>query len=314
MTDIVYIDRLTGQRRIELIYGAKALELFYGDHFFSRLMKIGPLTLLAKYPFFSAFYGYLQKRAASKKKILPFIKKFDVDSSEFLEDTRSFSSFNDFFIRHLKPEARPIASGDDIAVMPADARYYFYQHIEKNTGFIVKGERLNLKELLQDSALAEEFTGGSLLIARLCPSDYHRFHFPCDCIPQETRFINGWLYSVNPLAIKKNVSIFVKNKRTVCELQTKQFGKVLYLEIGATNVGSIHQTYTPFVKQTKGTEKGYFEFGASSLILLFKKDAIQFDADLIEATKEGIEMRCLMGQRMGICKNPLSAETKLSST
>ena len=300
MTDIVYIDRVSGCRRAERVYGAKALELFYGDHFFSRVMKAGPLSLLVKHPFFSAFYGYLQKSTRSKKKIIPFIKKFEVDASEFLENAETFPTFNDFFIRRLKPEARPIAASEDIAVIPADARYYFYQNIEKHSGFIVKGETLNISELLQDSVLAEEYAEGSLLIARLCPSDYHRFHFPCDCVPGKTRFINGWLYSVNPLAIKENISIFWKNKRTLCELQTESFGKVLYLDIGATNVGSIHETYEPFVPQFKGAEKGYFEFGASSLILLFKKDTIRFDEDLVEATEKGIEIRCLMGQRMGV--------------
>jgi phosphatidylserine decarboxylase len=303
MTDIPYIDRLTGRQRIEKVYGASALQFLYGDHFFKRLVSSSILPLISRYPFFSAFYGYLQKRPSSKKKILPFIKKFEVDPSEFLEPISNFQSFNDFFIRKLNPSVRPIAQGDSIAVIPADARYYFYQDTGADLGFSVKGERLNLKTLLLNDPLAEEFEGGSLLIARLCPSDYHRFHFPCDCLPGETRFINGWLYSVNPIAVKKNISIFTQNKRTVCELESKTFGKILYVEIGATNVGSIHETYTPFIPQRKGDEKGYFEFGASSLILLFKKGTILFDPDLLYATQRGVEMRCLMGQRMGVFKN-----------
>ena len=146
-----------------------------------------------------------------------------------------------------------------------------------------------------------------MAIVRLCPSDYHRFHFPCDCVPGQTRLINGWLYSVNPLAIKNNLDIFTQNKRTLCELETNRFGKILYLEIGATNVGSIQQTYEPFEKQPKGAEKGYFEFGGSSLILLFAKGMIQFDQDLLDATEAGLEMRCLMGQQMGVAADSLTA-------
>lgn len=301
-TDIIYINRLTGKQEVEKVYGRRALELLYGNHWISRFIKPAILPLLARWPFFSAFYGYLQKQPSSKRKILPFIKEFDVNSDEFLHPISSFQSFNDFFIRRLKPASRPIASGKKIAVIPADGRYYFYSNISESEGFIVKGQKFDLSTLLDSEQLAAEYAGGSMVIARLCPSDYHRFHFPCSCLPGESRFINGWLYSVSPLAIKKDIEIFTKNKRTICELQTDDFGKVLYLEIGATNVGSIKQTYLPYTSQSKGNEKGYFEFGASSLILLFAKNTIQFDQDLLVATEQGLEIRCLMGQSLGCCR------------
>jgi phosphatidylserine decarboxylase len=302
MDDIIYIDRVSGQRAVEKVYGKRALEFLYGDRCLSRLGQWAFLPWLSQYPFISAAYGFLQKMSWSARKIVPFIKAYGIDEKEFLDSPQQFTSFNDFFIRKLKATARPIAPGAHVAIIPADARYYFYENIDANAGFIVKGEKLNLATLLQDAHLAERYVGGSLLVARLCPSDYHRFHFPVDCVPSQTRLINGWLYSVNPIAIKKDIAIFTKNKRTVCELDTEQFGKVLYLEIGATNVGSICETYTPFIPQLKGAEKGYFEFGASALILLFAKDCIQFDADLLAATEQGIEMRCLLGQQMGTAK------------
>lgn len=300
--DIVYINRLTGQKETEKVYGRRALELLYGDRALSRWLSPAVLPLLTRWPFFSAFYGRLQKRPSSVRKIEPFIKAFQLDPEEFLEPVSAFRSFNDFFIRRLKPEARPINFYEP-AIIPADARYFFYENIDEAEGFIVKGQKFDLRTLLQDDALAEEFSGGSMVIARLCPYDYHRFHFPCDCLPGETFFINGWLYSVNPVAIKRDIEIFTKNKRTLCLLGTPSFGRVLYLEIGATNVGSIHETYTPGKWQSKGAEKGYFEFGASSLILLFQKDTIEFDADLLAATKQGLEIRCLMGQGMGKVRN-----------
>ncbi|CUI17925.1 phosphatidylserine decarboxylase [Candidatus Protochlamydia naegleriophila] len=300
MADIVYIDRLTGQKQVEKVYKGKAIRLLYGNRWISHLLRPSLLPLLAKWPWFSSLYGALQKRRSSAKKIAPFVKAFDIDTAEFLLPISHFQSFNDFFIRRLKPEARPITPGASVAVMPADGRYYFYQDIDAVDGFIVKGKKFCLGALLGDKNLAKEYEGGGMTIVRLCPSDYHRFHFPCDCIPGQSHLINGWLYSVNPLAIKNNLDIFTQNKRTLCELQTSHFGKVLYLEIGATNVGSIRQTYEPFKEQAKGAEKGYFEFGGSSLILLFAKGAIQFDQDLLEATEAGLEMRCLMGQQMGV--------------
>jgi phosphatidylserine decarboxylase len=305
MTDIVYIDRQTGQKQIEKVYKARALKFFYGDSFWGRFVRPWLVPFLTKTPFFSVLYGYLQKRPASARQIQPFIETFAIDATEFLDPVSSFRSFNDFFIRRLKPEARPIAADAD-AIIPADGRYYFYPNIAHSEGFIVKGKKFNLEELLGNASLAQTYREGCMVLARLCPTDYHRFHFPCDCVPGPTHLINGWLASVNPIAVKKNVNILAQNKRTLCELQTVAFGRVLYLEVGATNVGSIRETYTPGQWQAKGAEKGYFEFGGSALILLFPKDSLAFEPDLLAATAQGLEIRCLMGQRMGkrLADNP----------
>lgn len=302
MEPLYYINRLTGKKEQERVYGASALKLIYGNDWISSLLGPFLLHALVKYPFFSALYGKWQMSGITKSKVKPFIEAFGVDENEFLEPTSSFQSFNDFFIRKLKPDARPIAPGDNVAVMPADGRYMFFQDISQVDGFFVKGEKFNLNSLLDESGLAEQYANGSMVMARLCPTDYHRFHFPCDCIPSDTKLINGWLYSVNPIAIKKDIEIFTKNKRTICKLVTKEFGRVLFLEIGATNVGSIIETYKPYEEQKKGAEKGYFSFGGSSLIVLFEAGRIEFDPDLIAATQSGLEMLCLMGQRLGISK------------
>ena len=138
-----------------------------------------------------------------------------------------------------------------------------------------------------------------MVIARLCPIDYHRFHFPFSCTPSKSTLLNGALFSVNPLALKKNIRIFSENKRSLTSLKTDKFGDVLFIEVGATCVGGIFQTYTPNQAVVKGQEKGYFSFGGSSLILLFEPGRIHFDADLIEASKKKIEIRGLLGQSMG---------------
>lgn len=299
MPDILYINRQTGLLETEKVYKEKALRLLYGESGIAHFLHSWFLPLLAKHDAFSRFIGWLQKRPSSAKRILPFITTFEIDPSEFLDPVSSYHCFNDFFIRKLKPDARPIHSDPCKAMIPADGRYYFYPNIEKCDGFLVKGKKFKLEALLASQALGEEFKEGSMVIARLCPSDYHRFHFPCDGLPGSSKLINGWLYSVNPLAVKQNIHIFTENKRTLCEFHTPLFGKMLYLEIGATTVGSIQQTYQPNEWQVKGEEKGYFEFGGSSLILLFAKQTIQFDADLVDATNQGIEIRCLTGQSMG---------------
>jgi len=297
--EITFIDRKTHQKCVEKVYGEAALKLLYGDDLIAKIIGIPLLHLLVKNPIFSRVYGFFQKCRWSRKKIKPFIKNFDIDPSEFLLPVDQFKSFNDFFIRKLKPQARPIEQDKNAAIIPADGRYLFYQNIAETDGFIVKGQKFNLETLLEDPSLAKKYAKGSMIIARLCPTDYHRFHFPADCVPSNAKMINGWLYSVNPIAIKKDIHIFTQNKRSITELDSELFGKILFLEIGATSVGSIHQTYTPFQSQMKGDEKGYFSFGASCLILLFEEGSLILDEDLLLATNKGYEMRCLMGQKLG---------------
>lgn len=295
MEKIIYIDRETGQKTEEKVYGQKALSFLYGKGFVAKFFSIFFLPLFCKVPFISKFYGFLQKTKKSKKKIVPFIKKFEMDISEFKKDVPSFASFNDFFIRELKKEARPISNSK--AILPADARYLFFQDISKLDHFFVKDARFDLSSFLNSKELADEYDGASMVFARLCPTDYHRFHFPIDCTPGDTKLINGSLYSVNPIALKKDLSILWQNKRVLTFLQSGLFGQVLFLEIGATCVGTIHQTYTPGGFYKKGEEKGYFSFGGSSLVMLFKKGKISFDKDLLD--KDGCEIKALFGQSMG---------------
>lgn len=299
MHSIQFINRNTKKLEEEKVYGEKAIRFLYSNK--SKLSTI-LCKLLANFSFFSHFYGFLQKRPSSKKKIKPFIKNYHIDVNEFLDPVDTFNSFNDFFIRKLKKEARPIAEGQSTAIIPADGRYLFYQNIDTADGFVVKGKKFTIEKLLNSQELAKTFAEGSLIIARLCPLDYHRFHFPIACTPLETHLINGPLYSVNPLAIKQNIEFLAENKRTYTLLKTKNYGTILYMEVGATSVGSIHQTYCPNKDVVKGQEKGYFSFGGSTLILLFEKDRIQFDQDLLEASKEHIEIYCKMGQSMGVLR------------
>lgn len=291
---IRYIDRKTKTVCEEKVYGEKPLSLLYGDSLLSKIFSLTLLPLIAHLPFFSNVYGLLQKRAKSHLKIDPFIQTYNIDRTEFV--TQNFRSFNDFFIRKLKPECRPIVGDPNIAVMPADGRYLVYPRFNS---FFVKGQEFSLFAFLNDPILARRFESGSMLIARLCPTDYHRFHFPCDGMPSPSRLINGPLYSVNPIALKKWISILSENKRMVTEIDTDRFGTILYVDIGATAVGTIRQTFTPDQRVKKGEEKGFFEFGGSCLVLLFEENRVAFDPDLVENTQRGFETFAKFGESMG---------------
>lgn len=299
MDPILFIDRQTGKTFEERVYFGEAVRFLYGRSFLSKIFGWPITYLISRFPLFSSLFGWWNNLSRTKKKVQPFIDRYSIDISEFKEPVGSFPSFNAFFIRKLSPESRPLAEGNDVAIIPADGRYLFYPNISQSDGFLVKGEKFHLTDLLQDEAQAQKYEQGTMVIARLCPTDYHRYHFPVNSTPGESKLINGYLYSVNPIAIKQDIAILTKNKRVICSLDSEEFGEVLFIEVGATNVGSINQTYTPRKTYRKGDEKGYFSFGASTLILLFEPNRIQLDGDLLEASAKKIEIRCLMGQRMG---------------
>lgn len=300
MNQVRYIDRKSQREEVEKIYGHVFIELLYGKNIFAQFFSLFFLPLFSKVPFLSKLYGWMQNSRWSKRKIEPFIRNFGVDSSEFVQPVSSFRSFNDFFIRKLKPESRSIAQGEKRAILPADGRYLVFPDISKADGFFVKGKKFDLKSLLGNASLAHKYARGSMVIARLCPTDYHRFHFPCDGMPEEPQLINGHLYSVNPIALKRSIDILTENKRALTLIHTPQFGTLLYIEVGATYVGSIHQTYEPGKPCKKGDEKGYFAFGGSCIILLFEPFRIAFDNDLLEASARHLETKALFGQSLGI--------------
>jgi phosphatidylserine decarboxylase len=291
---IQFHNRYTGELETENVYGGEWLQRIYGN-------PLGKLALHAfvKRAFFSRWYGRKMDGSASRNKVAWFIEKFNIDVSEFADSPDHYATFNQFFYRKLKPEARPIAAGDDVAVFPADGRHLGFQNIAEMDGVFVKGQTFDIAELLGDADLAANYREGSLILSRLCPVDYHRYHFPVAGKAGAPCLINGPLYSVNPIALKQNIRIFSENKRAICRIESERFGTVLMLEIGATNVGAMEYTFAPDTAVAKGDEKGFFKFGGSSTILLFEKDRIRLDDDLIEHSRERRELYARMGDRMG---------------
>ena len=298
MNNIRYIDRKTGVEQVEKVYGGKTLGLLYGDGWLSLLLSWTLLPLLAHFPFCSKIYGFFQKTARSRKKIAPFIEAYGIDSSEFEQEVSSFGSFNDFFIRKLNPRRRPIDPGTKTGVMPADGRYLVYPDLSQVDGFYVKGQKFSLTQFLGNPILGRRFAMGSMAIIRLCPTDYHRFHFPCGGVACKPKRIQGSLFSVNPIALRKNLSILWKNKRYLTEIDSPSFGTVLYVEVGATSVGTVRQTFDPARAIAKGQEKGYFEFGGSCVVLLFEPGRTRFDADLIANSARHIETLGHLGESL----------------
>ena len=291
METIRYFNRHTQQQETEQVYGESFLRWTYGN-------PLGKLSLhaLVKRHGFSKWYGKRMSNTASASRVQPFIEHYGMNPADFLDSPSSYKSFNEFFFRKLKPEARPIDPAP--IVFPADGRHLGFPDISKIDSFFVKGQTFDLPALLGDSALAAKYAKGSLVLSRLCPVDYHRFHFPAAGIPSETRTISGPLFSVSPIALAQQLSYLWTNKRTITQLQTEDFGTILLLEIGATCVGSIHQTYTPNQPVEKGAEKGYFAFGGSSTITIFEPEKVTLAKDLLENSSRQIELYARIGSQM----------------
>jgi phosphatidylserine decarboxylase len=291
---IQFFNRLTQQLETEAVYGEAPLRFVYEN----PLGKVA-LHTLVKRAAFSKWYGSRMDAPASAARIAPFIEQFGVDVSEFADSAESFRSFNEFFYRKLKPSARPVVEDEKAIALPADGRHLVIPDVSQCPDFLVKGSRFNISALLADSSLASRFEKGSVLISRLCPTDYHRFHFPFGGIAESPRLINGPLYSVSPIALMKRPTIFWENKRYRTRLRTQTLGEIVFLEVGATCVGSVVHTATPGQIVQKGDEKGYFRFGGSSVITIFEAGRVRFSDDLLAQSAEGREVYARVGDIAG---------------
>jgi phosphatidylserine decarboxylase len=293
-TGIQFFNRYTGEVETEEVYGERWLRWILFNPF-------GQVALhaVAKRAWFSRWYGWRMSCTGSASRVKPFIEQYKIAEAEHVKAADEFTSFNDFFYRKLKPEARPLDDATDSVVFPADGRHLGFAKASEVEGVFVKGQKFDLKRLLGDSDLEARFADGAAVFSRLCPVDYHRFHFPVAGVPGNARLINGQLYSVNPLALRDRLAILWENKRFVTEIETDELGKVLVLEIGATNVGSVNLTYVPTRVVKKGEEKGYFAFGGSATFTIFEPGRVKLADDLLEQSAQQRELYAKVGDYMG---------------
>jgi phosphatidylserine decarboxylase len=290
---IRYRDRQTGRIETEQVYGEAWLKRIYGN-------PLGMLVLHAavRRAWFSNLYGKFSDRPASAAKVAPFIKKFGIKMEDFVTPPGGYATFNDFFYRELAPGARPVDADPSVAIFPADARHLGFQDISAAEGIYAKGQKLSVAELVGDRALGERYARGTIICSRLCPVDYHRFHFPVAGTPSAAVPIDGTLGSVNPIALRRKLNWLWENKRARVTLDAGAFGQVTLVAVGATNVGGIMETYAPGSVLAKGAERGYFRFGGSWVATLFEPGRVRLEQDLAGATAEGIELLARFGTPM----------------
>ena len=288
---IQYYRRGEAELKEEVVMGHGLLRWAYQEKrsgFITRLLFGSSLCSKMLGLYFDSFL--------SKGQIRKSIASLDIDPSEFVQEPAEFRNFNDFFTRKLKMACRPWSDDPDVLVSPADGRILVYPELDGQTLVQAKGCDFTLNDLLPyvDSA----FEGGSACVIRLCPADYHRFHFPCAAEIRDEQHINGSFHSVNPIALGLGINVFCENKRVCTLLESSVFGKIWFLEVGAFGVGGIVQTYRSD-RVEKMQEKGYFKFGGSTIILVFEKGRIAFAEDLLQNSKGSYETLIQVGQELG---------------
>lgn len=267
----------------------RLLEWMYGTR---------PGRLLVKLmirPGVSRAAGWLLDRRVSALAVRPFIRKNHIRMDDF--EQRRFRSFNDFFTRRVLPGKRPVDDAPGHLIAPCDSKLTVYD-IRPDSRFRVKGTEYTLEGLLQSKELAETFLGGTLLLFRLTVGDYHRYTYIDSGFVTGSTRIPGVFHTVNPAAASR-CPIYRENTREYSLLESLQFGTVLQMEVGAAMVGRI--VNAPGSRNVRrGEEKGRFEFGGSTVIVLLQKGRAILDADLLRNTAQDAETVVRLGERIGI--------------
>ncbi|MDR1447657.1 MAG: phosphatidylserine decarboxylase [Candidatus Ancillula sp.] len=238
----------------------------------------------------------------SSRKIKAFIQRYNINMREF--EKQEYGSFQAFFTRKATNSARKISSIKTDLVSPADSKLLVYQIDENastNLGLRIKGSFYTIGELVGDNQLAQDFRNGTALVFRLTPDDYHRYIFFDDGQQLMTKEIDGILHTVTPIATSK-YKVFSQNYRVVSMFRTKNFKNAIQVEVGALMVGKINNNSlsNSSGEFSRGQEKGYFEFGGSTIILLLQENAAVIDEDIKEFSNKGIEVKVRLGEKIGV--------------
>ena len=265
-------------------FGAGKLHFLYSNPF-------GRLFLgIAVSSFVSDIYAKKKSKKSSCKDIPEFIRNHNIDMGDY--EDKEYESFTDFFTRKIKPGKRPVDMDPKAFISPCDSKLLVYK-IDSNTGMNIKGREYTVDEILGGTGDAQEFKDGIAMVFRLTVDDYHRYCFPDSGSVLCRKSIKGKLHTVSP--VSKDHKIYHENTRDVSILKTDNFGTMAYIEVGAMLVGRIVDEGADDF--SKGQEKGHFEPGGSTVIILANN--IKIDEDIMEQSVSGIETKVRYGERIG---------------
>lgn len=283
-----YID-LQGKKVSNITNQDKLLSFLYTNILGRMLLK--PLIQ----PQVSKLAGRYLSSALSKWLIPKFIERNEIDMDIYEEC--DYPSFNDFFTRKIKPDCRPVPEDLDVLISPCDCLATVYP-IQENTTFSIKNTEYTLRSLLRSPRLAKRFRGGYAYVLRLTVEDYHRYLYSVSGKQSKNYHIDGTFHTVNPIA-NDYLPIYKENTREYTVIRSKEFGDVLQMEVGALLVGKI-SNHKQSTVVTRGEEKGFFEYGGSTIVVLTQKGRVTPRSDLLTNSKNGYETKVLQAHPLGI--------------
>jgi len=266
------------------------LQKFLYSSGFGRLLLKGVLVR----PWLSKLAGRYMDSRLSVGRIKGFIRSNGIDMSDYPD--RSYRSFNDFFTRQVREGARPIDKRPEALIAPCDARLSVY-NIESDSTFRIKGGTYTVASLLRSEELASRYSGGLCLIFRLAVDNYHRYCYFDSGTKEDNVFLPGCLHTVHPIALGL-CDIYKENSREYCLMHTDHFGDAVQMEVGALLVGRICNNHRE-ASFKRGEEKGRFEFGGSTIVLLLPAGAARPDEEFFVNTAAGLETAVKMGEAIG---------------
>ena len=280
-----------GKYEKEQIPAEKWMRLIYGNS-----AGLAPLLFLIKRKVLSRIYGAYCRTEHSAKKIPEFIKKYNIDMNGH---SGSYKSFAEFFARAKDKDSVFFPSEPEVLGSPCEGVLSAYVDIDPQKTISAKGSHFSLAELFADEDMAKAYEGGTMIKIRLVPSDYHRAHFFDDGVVTDSKLVNGALLSVNPLAVRSMARLYCVNKRAVVSFSSKNFGDVVFVEVGATFVGSIVHSFEVGKPVERGQEAGYFLPGGSLIMMFFKKGEVVPGEEFLKQTEAGFETRVRLGDAIG---------------
>ncbi|MBS6195994.1 MAG: phosphatidylserine decarboxylase [Clostridiales bacterium] len=277
-----------GRRWEETSFQDCFLKKMYGSVIGRRLIKV------LVHPAVSGLGGRVLDFSLSRFLIPGFVRRHGLHPNQWVK--KEFSSYNDFFTRQLKEGQRPITGKEELLISPCDGKLSVYP-ITKEGRFVIKHTSYTAASLLRNRRLAKRFEEGYAFVFRLTVDDYHRYCYMDDGVKSSNYRIPGIFHTVNPAANDAE-PIYKENTREYCLLHTRNFGTLLVMEVGALLVGKIHN-YHGACRVHRGQEKGRFEFGGSTVIVLCEQGKVSVDRDLLKNTRDGYETLVRMGEAIG---------------
>ncbi len=285
---MIYCSRQRNSKENIITESSKTLNFLYGNVVGRCILKIVTTKTI------SNLIGVYMNSSLSKHRIKKFVEKNNINTFEY--EYKNYKSYNDFFTRKVIPYKRPINARSNILISPCDSKLTVYK-INEDLTLNIKNSYYSIDTLV-DKKILNDYIDGYALVFRLSTDNYHRYCYIDSGSKGKNYHINGIFHTVQPISLN-NYNFYKTNTREYTILNTNNFGKVIEVEVGALGVGRIvnhHEVHT----YKKGEEKGYFEFGGSTIVLLVKKNTIVVDKDILENSSENIETIVKYGE--GIAK------------